>query len=157
ARRLPSRIWSRDPAAFVGTDAPAATRESILNRLGWLDAPTSMLPLTAEIDTFRQQLTHDGLTDIYLLGMGGSSLCTEVLRDVLGVPGYDGRLVVLDTTDERAVQEAAHAMVPERTCFIVASKSGATIEVTSLERYFWSLMAEAVETPGRHFTAITDP
>jgi glucose-6-phosphate isomerase len=157
ASRLASRIWARDPAVFVGLDAPASVNEAILNRLGWLDAPTAMPGRAAEVDAFRQQLAHDRLTDIYLLGMGGSSLCAEVLRDVLGVPGHANRLVVLDTTDEQAVHQVAASLVPEKSCFIVASKSGSTLEVTSLESYFWSLMERAVSAPGRHFAAITDP
>jgi glucose-6-phosphate isomerase len=157
ARRLPSRIWNREPAAFVGADAPEAVNAAILNRLGWLDAPTAMPAQTAEIERFRHALAADGLTDVYLLGMGGSSLCSEVLRDVLGVPGYPVRLTVLDTTDERAVQTATASLVPSRACFIVASKSGSTLEVTSLERYFRALMAKEVPEPGRHFVAITDP
>jgi glucose-6-phosphate isomerase len=157
ASRLASRIWARDPAAFVGADAPQGVHEAILNRLGWLDAPTGMPGRAAEIAAFRQQLADERLTDIYLLGMGGSSLCAEVLRDVLGVPGHPNRLVVLDTTDERAITQAAASLVPERACFLVASKSGSTLEVTSLESYFWSLMERAVSAPGRHFAAITDP
>jgi glucose-6-phosphate isomerase len=154
--RVATRIWARDPTVFVGDPAPDAVAEAIRNRLGWLDAPGAMPARAAEVASFRRQAAEEGLTDIYLLGMGGSSLCAEVLRDVLGVPGHPNRLVVLDTTDERAVQQAAATLVPERALFLVASKSGSTLEVTSLESYFWSLMEKAVATPGRHFAAITD-
>jgi glucose-6-phosphate isomerase len=157
ANRLATRIWARDPAVFVGSEASAGVNEAIRNRLGWLDAPTAMPGRAAEVDSFRQQLADEQLTDIYLLGMGGSSLCAEVLRDILGVPGHPNRLVVLDTTDEQAIQKVAASLVPERSCFIVASKSGSTLEVTSLEGYFWSLMERAVPAPGRHFAGITDP
>lgn len=154
---LPSRIWAREPAAFVGSAAPNGVTDAILNRLGWLDAPATMPTRAGEIEQFRQQVAVEGLTDVYLLGMGGSSLCAEVLRDVLGVPHYQTRLFVLDTTDEQAVRLASHALVPERALFLVASKSGSTLEVNALERYFWTLMAAAVAAPGRHFVAITDP
>ena len=155
--RVASRIWARDPAVFVGADAAPAVTAAIRNRLGWLDAPAAMPARAAEIEAFPQRAAEDGLTDIYLLGMGGSSLCAEVLRDVLGVPGHPNRLVVLDTTDELAIQRVATSLVPARALFLVASKSGSTLEVTSLERYFWGLMSAAVENPGRHFAAITDP
>lgn len=155
--RLASRIWAREPSAFVGMTASDEVAGAIRNRLGWLDAPAVMPARAAEIDAFGRQLAADGLTDIYLLGMGGSSLCAEVLRDVLGVPGHPNRLVVLDTTDEHAIQQVTAGLVPERSCFLVASKSGSTLEVTSLERYFWSVMSVSVEAPGRHFAAITDP
>jgi glucose-6-phosphate isomerase len=88
--------------------------------------------------------------------MGGSSLCAEVLRDVLGAQGGRNRLVVLDTTDERTIRHVTETLVPARSCFLVSSKSGSTIEVTSLERHFWSVVSAAVASPGRHFAAITD-
>lgn len=155
--RLATRIWARDPSVFVGSEAPEAVTQAILHRLGWLDAPALMLSRAAEVDAFRRQVADDHLTDVYLLGMGGSSLCAEVLRDALGVPGYPNRLVVLDTTDEQAVQQVAADLVPDRSLFLVASKSGTTLEVTSLESYFWAVMEKAVPQPGRHFAAITDP
>jgi hypothetical protein len=90
--------------------------------------------------------------------MGGSSLCAEVLRDAGGVRPGSPELHVLDTTDEQTIARAAAQMVPERTLFLVASKSGGTIEVTALERFFMERMREAgIDEPGRHFVAITDP
>ena len=112
----------------------------------------------AEVEAFAADTRQGGLTDVYLLGMGGSSLCAEVLRDVplARRPGVE--LTVLDTTDERAIHAVTTNLVPERSLFIVASKSGSTIEVSSLERHFWSVMNAAVpNAAGRHFVAITDP
>jgi glucose-6-phosphate isomerase len=157
AARLASRIWARDPAAFVGSNPDPAVAQAIANRLGWLDAPASMPARAAEIEQFRTDAAEDGLTDVYLLGMGGSSLCAEVLRDTLGIPGYPTRLTVLDTTDEHAVRTATDKLAPERALFLVASKSGSTIEVTSLERHFRSVLGQRLDAPGRHFAAITDP
>ncbi len=157
ASRLASRIWARDPAAFVGPHPDPAVAEAIGNRLGWLEAPAVMPTRAAEIEQFRTEAAEDGLTDVYLLGMGGSSLCAEVLRDTLGIAGYPSRLTVLDTTDERAVRAAAESLVPERALFLVASKSGSTVEVTSLERYFRAAIGGRIAAPGRHFAAITDP
>ncbi len=153
---LASRIWQRDSQAFVGQGAAPAVYVSIGNRLGWLDAPAGMVSHVGAITTFIDDLAREGITDLYLLGMGGSSLCAEVLRDVLGPAGGRNTLVVLDTTDERTIRQVTDALVPARSCFLVSSKSGSTIEVTSLERHFWSLMAAAGSTPGRHFVAITD-
>jgi glucose-6-phosphate isomerase len=153
---LASRIWRRDPEAFVGTGAAPAAYASIGNRLGWLDAPSGMAAHGPAVSGFVDDLARDGITDIYLLGMGGSSLCAEVLRDVLGAANARNTLVVLDTTDERTIRHVTEALVPERSCFLVSSKSGSTIEVTSLERHFWSVMSAAMPSPGRHFVAITD-
>ncbi|MEO8482351.1 MAG: glucose-6-phosphate isomerase [Acidobacteriota bacterium] len=153
---LASRIWRRDPEAFVGDGAAPAVYASIRNRLGWLDAPSGMVAHVEAVTAFVDELARDGMTDIYLLGMGGSSLCAEVLRDVLGASGARNRLIVLDTTDERTIRHTTEALVPTRSCFLVSSKSGSTIEVTSLERHFWSVMSNTVPSPGRHFAAITD-
>jgi hypothetical protein len=80
-----------------------------------------------------------------------------VLRDV-AAPRSQRSLVVLDTTDERSIRRVTERLQPARTLFLVASKSGSTVEVTSLERHFWSVMKTlAADDPGRHFTAITDP
>jgi glucose-6-phosphate isomerase len=153
---LASRIWQRDAEAFVGAGAAPAVYASIRNRLGWLDAPSGMTARADEVRSVADAVARDGLTDVYLLGMGGSSLCAEVLRDVLAQTGHGARLTVLDTTDERTIRHVTDALVPAQSCFLVASKSGSTIEVTSLERHFWSIVSAATKTPGRHFVAITD-
>ena len=127
-------------------------------RLGWVDAPVTMASRVADVEAFAADALENGLTDLYLLGMGGSSLCAEVLRDVPLPRRPGGNLTVLDTTDERTIQGVTTNLVPERSLFIVASKSGLTIEVSSLERYFWSVMSAALpDSVGRHFIAITDP
>jgi hypothetical protein len=95
---------------------------------------------------------------VYLLGMGGSSLCAEVLRSVFGIADGHPELFVLDTTDERTITAAASRMNPSRTWFLVASKSGGTVEVASMERFFWDRMTVVLgDATGRHFVAITDP
>ena len=69
---------------------------------------------------------RDGFTDIVLLGMGGSSLAPEVLRQVLGVADRFPRFRMLDSVDPDAVRDAmAHAAT---SLFVIASKSGSTIE-----------------------------
>lgn len=155
---LASRIWRRDVTAFGPPDPPPAMQASVRNRLGWLGAPSDMEAELADVLRVADGVRRDGLSDVYLLGMGGSSLCAEVLRDVLGPTGVPSRLTVIDTTDERTIRQVSDRLVPARSCFIVASKSGSTIEVTSLERHFWALVAAGGATEaGRHFVAITDP
>jgi Phosphoglucose isomerase len=154
-----SRIWQRDPAVFVGASAGAAVLQSITKRLGWLDAPTAGADLADDLKSFAEEVRSNGFTDVYLLGMGGSSLCAEVLRDVPGDRKNAIRLVVIDTTDERAIRQVTEALIPQSSLFIVASKSGTTLEVTSLERHFWKLLLDTLgaEETGRRFVAITDP
>jgi glucose-6-phosphate isomerase len=157
---LADRIWRRDPAAFVGPDAPEAVQTAIRGRLGWLDAPAAMAGHEAVLAAFADEVRAAGLTHAVLLGMGGSSLCAEVLRDVPS-PGRrtDGcRLTVLDTTDERAIREVTDTLDPSRTLFVVASKSGSTLEITALEQHFWAVAEGAIgKDAGQHFVAITDP
>jgi hypothetical protein len=90
--------------------------------------------------------------------MGGSSLCAEVLRSVFGVAEGSPELFVLDTTDELTITGAARRLEARETLFLVSSKSGGTVEVASMERFFWNLMSARLgANAGRHFVAITDP
>ena len=112
-----------------------------------------------ELHALAERARQDGLTNVVLLGMGGSSLCAEVLRDVSIDRTDSCALTVLDTTDERAIRAVTEGLRPEETLFLVASKSGSTLEVTSLERHFRRVVGDAIgaEHAGRHFLAITDP
>ena len=157
SQKVASHIWWRRPSIFLPAMAAPAQLESIRHRLGWLDAPEESARALTEIEQFASGIRREGFTDVVLLGMGGSSLAAEVLRDV-PVPRHEGlRLTVLDTTDERAIREASERLVPDRSFFIVASKSGSTIEVTSLERHFWALLSQRRGGVGTQFIAITDP
>lgn len=152
-----SRLWRKDTGVFAAAADPAV-RDAILNRLGWLEAPAQMRAHLDEIRRVADTIAADGLTHLCLLGMGGSSLCAEVLRLTLASPDAAGRLHVLDTTDERAVRTIADTLDPAATLFVVASKSGSTIEVSALEAFYREWVRGAgISTPGRHFIAITDP
>jgi glucose-6-phosphate isomerase len=155
-QNIVERIWSRDPSVWNAAPG-SADEQSIRNRLGWLDVEPTMRTCLEGLRKLRDTVHQEHLDKVYLLGMGGSSLCAEVLRAVAGSgPGFPD-LVVLDTTDERTLLTATERMRPETTLFVVASKSGGTIEVASMERYFWTLMTQSRETAGAHFIAITDP
>ena len=151
------RIWARDPTVW-GAKAGSADEVSILNRLGWLDVETTMRPELDRLRALHDEIRAAHLESVYLLGMGGSSLCAEVLRSVFGsAPGFPD-MTVLDTTDERTLMRATERMTPARTLFLVASKSGGTLEVASMERYFWALMSQWNKAEaGSHFIAVTDP
>ena len=157
ADRLVDRIWSRDIGAWGAAPGSAAAK-SIEARLGWLDVGRTMTPELPRVTRLAAQAFDRKIDAVYLLGMGGSSLCAEVMRSVLGIaPGYPD-LHVLDTTDERTVTGAAAQLDPARALFLVASKSGGTVEVASLEKFFWARMTQALGADaGRHFVAITDP
>jgi glucose-6-phosphate isomerase len=153
-----SRIWDRDISVWAAEPGSSAAK-SIVSRLGWLDVASTMAPQLDRVAALGQAAHEERVEAVYLLGMGGSSLCAEVLRSVYGVAPGCPELVVLDTTDEYTLTTAADRMHhPERTWFVVASKSGGTVEVASMERFFWGLMTSAAGAgAGRHFIAITDP
>lgn len=155
ADRWASRLNRRDLSLFPPARNAAVAR-LIAQRLGWLTAPAGMSRQAEMAAALSRETRREKLTDVYLLGMGGSSLGAEVLRDVAAGGQAACRLVVLDTTDERAVRHATESLDPARALFLVASKSGSTVEVSALERHFWSEM-HGVGDAGRHFVAITDP
>jgi transaldolase/glucose-6-phosphate isomerase len=152
------RIWKADPTVF---SKDPAHEKSIKSRLGWLREPAAMQSKIAELEAFADEVSKAGFTDAVLLGMGGSSLCPEVLG--LTWPSQPGalRLHVLDNTDPAAVAEVDKAIAGKKALFLVASKSGGTIEIQSFEHHFWQKTLEAnkgdVAKTGAAFVAITDP
>jgi transaldolase/glucose-6-phosphate isomerase len=150
------RIWDRDPDLWKPGDAGHAA--VIHNRLGWLDVPLAMRARAAELTAFANEVREAGFRDAVLLGMGGSSLCPEVLRTSFGsTPGFPV-LHVLDTTDPVAIAGLEKRLDLRHTLFVVASKSGTTLETTSHLAHFWAAVeAAGVGAPGASFVAITDP
>ena len=151
------RIWDRDIGAWKARPGSLEAK-SIETRLGWLDVAKTLAHELPRVEALGQAAAHERIRAVYLLGMGGSSLCAEVLRSVFGVADGFPELFVLDTTDELTITSAAGRLEPRETLFLVSSKSGGTVEVASMERYFWGLMtARLGADAGRHFVAITDP
>ena len=151
------RIWERDITVW-GALPGSADAKSIETRLGWLDVAKTLAAELPRVAALGQAAKDEGIRAVYLLGMGGSSLCAEVMRSVFGVAEGHPDLFVLDTTDELTITSAAARLDPRATLFLVASKSGGTVEVASMERFFWNHMhAHLGAAAGRHFVAITDP
>ena len=156
-RDVVARIWRRDVSVWEA-QPNSNVAAAIANRLGWLDLPTSMAEPLGRVEAFADGVRADGITHVYLLGMGGSSLCAEVMRCVFGERDGYPRLVVMDTTDESAIAGVLNALEPRRTFFLVSSKSGGTIEPASMEKLYWAHMSQALGAEaGRHFGAVTDP
>ena len=134
------RIWERDYTVWKHDPT------EITDRLGWLDLPDTMRPRVDGLNSFAE--TTEQYDRIVLLGMGGSSLAPEVLSLTFG-----GRpLTALDTTHPAAIKEVEEAGDLRRTLFIVASKSGTTVETLSQFAYFFDRTQD-----GSQFVAITDP
>ena len=148
------RIWDGDPT--VWSDNPQHKRE-ISRRLGWLTSAEVLRDDMEELIGFADEVRHQ-YTHIVLLGMGGSSLAPEVFSLVNGVAKGFPQFRVLDSTDPKAVRDVESWCDLARTLFIVASKSGGTVETRVLGDYFYErLQAIRGQKPGENFVAITDP
>jgi transaldolase/glucose-6-phosphate isomerase len=144
----PRRLWAKDSTLW---SADPNKRQEIRDRLGWLDVAEKMLEKSGEL---RELATHGRVfSDVVLLGMGGSSLCPDVLRNTFGTVKGRPRLHVLDTTDPATILGVRSKIRIADTLFIVASKSGETTETLSHFAYFW----EQTKGKGKQFAAITDP
>ena len=150
-----ARVWEKDPALWKPN--PAEQHE-ITDRLGWLTVAEAMRDALPRLHELRDDLRQAGFTDCVLLGMGGSSLAPEVLRQTYGVAQGQPKLHVLDSTDPATILHTEQRVDLAHTLFIVASKSGGTIETLTQFQYFHEkVQAIAGERTGEHFIAITDP
>ncbi len=145
AKDIVSRIWKKD--ASVWTNADEA------KWLGWLDSVSAELEKLEEYRLFAEDAAK--FESIVLLGMGGSSLCPEVLAETFGKTHFH----ILDSTDPAQIKTLENKLNLEKTLFIVASKSGSTLEPNTFKQYFFDRVSEKVgkDHAGRHFAAITDP
>jgi transaldolase/glucose-6-phosphate isomerase len=149
------RVWEKDPALWK----PNPSEQSeITDRLGWLTVTETMREALPRLRALRNDVRAAGMTHAVLLGMGGSSLAPEVLRETFGTAEGQPQLIVLDTTDPATILDAEREIDLVHTIFIVASKSGGTIETLTQFAYFYEkVQAIAGDQAGRQFLAITDP
>ena len=147
-----ARIWQKDHTAWKPEPV------EITNRLGWLSVSDLMHDQITTLNSFARETQDAGFQKVVLLGVGGSSLGTEVLRQTFSsAEGYPD-LVVLDSVVPSWVKSVADSLDPARTLFLISSKSGTTIETLVLFRYFKSLVDSVMERnkSGQNFVAITD-
>lgn len=152
-REVVRRVWNRD-----GTLWKAEDRE-IPDRLGWLDSPAAAAKVLPDLKAFAASLRGQGLKRAAVLGMGGSSLAPDVYAQLFGLEPGALDLEVLDTTEPESVGAAAGRLPPDKTLFIVSSKSGTTAEVAALLAFFYDRAVQKLgaERAGAHFLAVTDP
>lgn len=153
-QQVVKRIWRKD-ASLWKTDSTA--QENIRSSLGWLTVSDEMIGVAEELAEYGEFIRQRGFRHAMVCGMGGSSLCPEVLRR--SFPQRDGfpELVVLDSTDPDTIGDLAHQLDIEKGLFIVASKSGSTIEPTVFYKFWYDYLKKRVSNPGDNFLAITDP
>ena len=144
------RIAEKDAGLWKSN---GSTQTEIRERLGWLQVADRMEERVPELEALRKELVGEGFADLVLMGMGGSSLAPEVFRQTFGAPRAALDVHVLDTTDPAAISALEKAIDLRKTVFIVASKSGTTLETLSHYRHFWQQAGQK----GGQFIAITDP
>jgi transaldolase/glucose-6-phosphate isomerase len=145
------RLWQRDASLWTGNDEA--------NWLGWLGITADQITHSGELRALADEVKREGFTDILLLGMGGSSLCPEVLEKTFGrIAGFP-QLHVLDSTDPAQIKAIENQINLAKTLFVVSSKSGSTLEPNIFKQYFFERVKQVVgvEKAGSRFIAITDP
>ncbi len=146
-----ARLWRGDPSLWTGDDED--------KWVGWLPIVEDQLAHLKQLNDAATDAAKAGFTHALLLGMGGSSLCPEVLKITYGrQPGHP-ELHVLDSTDPAQIKSIESQVDLAKTLCIVASKSGSTLEPNIFKQYFFDRMQQTVgkDKAGEHFLAITDP
>ena len=151
SRDKAKRLWARDASLWTNTD------ES--KWLGWLTITEEQIQNLPGLRKIGEEIRSAGFTQMVLLGMGGSSLCVEVLKLTFGnIPGYP-ELLVLDSTSPAQIKALETKLDLAKTIFVVSSKSGSTLEPNIFKQYFFERVKQTVGAAeaGKHFLAITDP
>jgi glucose-6-phosphate isomerase len=144
------RLWARDASLWTNDDEA--------KWLGWLDIVERQQKELAQFRALAQDIQKAGYEYALLLGMGGSSLCPEVLAETFGKQNGFPRFSIVDSTDPAQVRAAEQSVDLKKTVIIVSSKSGSTLEPNILKQYFLGRMKQLVGAEaGRHFIAVTDP
>lgn len=139
------RIWEKDASIWTGDDEA--------KWLGWLTIAEEEAADTAKYRDLQKDIDDAGFTDVLLMGMGGSSLCPEVLAITFGQTNFH----ILDSTVPSQVKAVEEKLDLAKTLFIVASKSGSTLEPNCFKQYFFDRVSQVSDEPGKQFIAITDP
>jgi transaldolase / glucose-6-phosphate isomerase len=145
------RLWARDASLWSNTD------ES--KWLGWLVITEDQLANQSRFQKIAEDIRAAGFTHALLLGMGGSSLCVEVLKLTFGKIVGNPEFHVLDSTDPAQIRAVEAQVDLAKTIFIVSSKSGSTLEPNIYKQYFFERVKQVVGAAeaGKRFIAITDP
>ena len=145
------RLWARDASLWTSADEASW--------LGWLGIAEDQASRIDRLRRVADDVAREGFTRALLLGMGGSSLCPEVLKETFGrIAGFP-EVLVLDSTDPAQIRAFERKVDVATTLFIVSSKSGSTLEPNIFKQYFFERARQVVgaERAGGRFIAITDP
>ncbi|MBL8089121.1 MAG: bifunctional transaldolase/phosoglucose isomerase [Anaerolineales bacterium] len=148
---VPQRLWAHDPTLWTND---SAGQEEIKIRLGWLHSIEDARQRLESYTSFAKQIHDEKIDRVLVIGMGGSSLTAEVLSSLMAGFGIEAKLslAILDSTDSAQVKLASEHYPPDKSLYIIASKSGGTAELMAAFDYLWKLSNEN----GSRFIAITD-
>jgi transaldolase/glucose-6-phosphate isomerase len=149
--RKVARLWARDPSLW--------TNQGEDKWLGWLHIADEQQKTVKRFTNLAAEIKDSGFSHVLLLGMGGSSLCPDVLSKSFGKLDGFPALHILDSTDPAQIQATEQKIDPAHTLFFVSSKSGTTLEPNIFKQYFYDRAQAAVgkDEAGNRFIAITDP
>lgn len=150
SRQSMQRLWRGDDSLWTSSGESSW--------LGWLSVIDRQLASVEALKNFARSVSGR-FSHAVLLGMGGSSLCPEVLSHCFPKGHGFPQLRVVDSTDPDQIRECEASIRPESTIFISASKSGSTLETALLTDYFFEHLSSIVgfRRAAARFVAITDP
>ncbi len=146
-----ARLWQKDASLWTGADEG--------KWLGWLTVTEDQIKELPNLKKLALEIKKAKFKHVVLLGMGGSSLCVEVLRLTFGKFAGHPELHVLDSTDPAQIKAIEKKLDLKKTLCIVSSKSGSTLEPNIFKQYFYEKIGQKVgaKEVGNHFIAVTDP
>src|SRR5258705_12828820 len=148
------RIWSKDGSLWKSDEAD---QKLISNSLGWLTVTDEMLAVVDELNEFAAEIRKQDFRHVMVCGMGGSSLCPEVLARTFGRQEGYPELLVLDSTDPDTIDDLVSRIDIQHCLFVIASKSGSTTEPNVFYKFWYDRLSKVSQNPGDNFVAITDP
>ena len=154
ADSVPARLWKHDPTLWA-TDKDPAGQHEVTIRMGWLDSPEKARKLIPMYQAFAEEVKKAKIDRVLVLGMGGSSLTAEVFSSLLAAAGIEASLslAILDSTDPAQVALAAEQYAPDKSLYIVSSKSGGTAEVMAV-LLLWIYYSVQIFLLGASFTYV---
>jgi transaldolase/glucose-6-phosphate isomerase len=148
------RIWQKDATLWK---SDSDNIKIINNSLGWLTVADEMIGVVGDLVEFSESIRENGFEHVMVCGMGGSSLCPEVLARTFGRQSGFPELLVLDSTDPDVIAALKRRIDVGRCLFVIASKSGSTTEPNVFYKFWYDEVSTLRDDPGQNFIAITDP
>ncbi len=154
--QVASRMHSKDASLF---DFSEEAQECAKNFMGWADLAGNPPVDIDDIQSFADEVRAEGLKTVVLIGQGGS---TQAPMTITKYNKADSSMVSFKTIDSDSPVRLRAIMCdvnPEKTLFIVSSKSGGTLEPRLALQAVRDELSERMTAREavHHLVAITDP